>query len=128
MKPGWKARKREIVTLGFDAPGIGAPFKLYDGYLQKMEDALARPALAHRRDLLARRYRHGALRQPARHAGHGGDVERSARGSPTGSRGCRRGRVSSRPSCNGSRKPLADDFATFGARELARRQAHLGGV
>ncbi len=41
VTPGWKARKREIVTLGFDAPGIAAPFKLYDGYLQKMEDALA---------------------------------------------------------------------------------------
>jgi glutathione S-transferase len=40
VKPGWKARKREIVTLGFAAPGIDQPFKLYDGYLQKMEDAL----------------------------------------------------------------------------------------
>jgi glutathione S-transferase len=40
VKPGWKARKREIVTLGFDAPGIAAPFKLYDGYMQKMEDTL----------------------------------------------------------------------------------------
>ncbi len=41
VKPGWKARKREIVTKGFEAPGIAAPFKLYDGYMQKMEDALA---------------------------------------------------------------------------------------
>jgi len=40
VKPGWKARKREIVTLGFKAPGIDAPFKLYDSYMQKMEDAL----------------------------------------------------------------------------------------
>ncbi len=40
VRPNWKARKREIVTLGFDAPNIDAPFKLYDGYMQKMEDAL----------------------------------------------------------------------------------------
>lgn len=40
VKPGWKARKREIVTQGFNAPGIEQPFKLYDSYMQKMEDAL----------------------------------------------------------------------------------------
>jgi len=40
VKPGWKARKRELVTLGFKAPGIAEPFKLYDRYMQKMEDAL----------------------------------------------------------------------------------------
>jgi glutathione S-transferase len=40
VSAGWKARKREIVTLGFDAPGIEQPFKLYDGFLQKMEGAL----------------------------------------------------------------------------------------
>jgi glutathione S-transferase len=47
VKPGWKARKREIVTKGFAAPGIDRPFRLYDSYLQKMEDALQdRPWLA----------------------------------------------------------------------------------
>ena len=40
VKPGWKARKREIVTQGFAAPGIAVPFKLYDSYMQKMEDTL----------------------------------------------------------------------------------------
>ena len=36
----WKARKQEIVRLGFDAPGIEDTIKLYDGYLKKMEDTL----------------------------------------------------------------------------------------
>lgn len=37
----WKRRKQEIVRLGFDAPGIEDTIKLYDGYLDKMESALA---------------------------------------------------------------------------------------
>jgi glutathione S-transferase len=41
VTPHWHARKKEIVTLGFDAPGIGATFRLYDGFLGKMETALA---------------------------------------------------------------------------------------
>ena len=36
----WKARKQEIVRLGFDAPGIEDTIRLYDGYLFKMEEAL----------------------------------------------------------------------------------------
>jgi glutathione S-transferase len=40
VKPNWQARKREIVTLGFSAPDIDKPFRLYDRYLQKMEAAL----------------------------------------------------------------------------------------
>ncbi|MEM1174555.1 MAG: glutathione S-transferase family protein [Pseudomonadota bacterium] len=36
----WRARKQEIVRLGFDAPGIDNTILLYDGYLTKMEDAL----------------------------------------------------------------------------------------
>jgi len=40
VTPTWHARKKEIVTLGFAAPGIDKPFRLYDRYLQKMEDAL----------------------------------------------------------------------------------------
>ena len=38
----WHARKKEIVRLGFDAPDIAHPFALYDLYLQKMEDTLAK--------------------------------------------------------------------------------------
>ena len=41
VTPTWHARKKEIVTLGFAAPGIERPFRLYDRYLQKMEDVLA---------------------------------------------------------------------------------------
>jgi glutathione S-transferase len=36
----WHERKKEIVKLGFAAPGVAAKFRLYDSYLQKMEDAL----------------------------------------------------------------------------------------
>ncbi len=36
----WKARKQEIVRLGFDAPGIADTIRLYDSWLFKMEDAL----------------------------------------------------------------------------------------
>ena len=47
VTPHWHARKKEIVALGFDAPGVAQSFRLYDGYLQKMENALAdRPWLA----------------------------------------------------------------------------------
>lgn len=40
VAPTWHARKKEIVTLGFAAPGIDKPFRLYDRYLQKIEDTL----------------------------------------------------------------------------------------
>jgi glutathione S-transferase len=36
----WHARKQEIVREGLSAPGIEAAFRLYDSYLQKMEDTL----------------------------------------------------------------------------------------
>jgi glutathione S-transferase len=43
----WHERKKEIVMRGLDAPGIDDTFRLYDGYLDKMEKALAtRPWLA----------------------------------------------------------------------------------
>ena len=38
----WHARKKEIVRQGMDAPRVGRTFRLYDSYLQKMEDALER--------------------------------------------------------------------------------------
>ncbi|HTY68002.1 MAG TPA: glutathione S-transferase family protein [Alphaproteobacteria bacterium] len=38
---GWHERKKEIVRLGLAAPGIDKSLRLYDAYLQKMEDALA---------------------------------------------------------------------------------------
>jgi glutathione S-transferase len=41
VTPQWHERKKQIVQLGFDAPGIGEPFLLYDRYLQKMEETLA---------------------------------------------------------------------------------------
>lgn len=36
----WRERKKEIVRLGFDAPGIEDKIRMYDGYLFKMEEAL----------------------------------------------------------------------------------------
>ena len=41
VKGEWRKRKRELVMLGFDAPGIAAKFRLYDAHLHKMEAALA---------------------------------------------------------------------------------------
>jgi glutathione S-transferase len=41
VTPNWHERKKEIVRQGFEAQGIDRPFRLYDRYLQKMEDALA---------------------------------------------------------------------------------------
>ena len=37
----WHARKKEIVLHGMAAPRIDRTFRLYDSYLQKMEDTLA---------------------------------------------------------------------------------------
>jgi glutathione S-transferase len=54
VTPRWHARKKEIVTLGFDAPDLADTYRLYDGYLAKMETALAdRPWLAGERFSLA---------------------------------------------------------------------------
>ena len=36
----WQARKKVIVYQGLNAPGIDATFRLYDRYMQKMEDTL----------------------------------------------------------------------------------------
>lgn len=41
MTAHWHERKKEIVMHGLDAPGLGDTFRLYDGYLDKMEDSLA---------------------------------------------------------------------------------------
>jgi len=38
----WKERKKEIVRLGFEAPGIDRTIRLYDDYLSKMNEALER--------------------------------------------------------------------------------------
>ena len=40
VKGAWRQRKRELVELGFDAPGIESQFRLYDGHLRQMETAL----------------------------------------------------------------------------------------
>lgn len=37
----WHERKKEIVRMGFDAPGIDKTIRMYDGYLAKMDEALA---------------------------------------------------------------------------------------
>jgi glutathione S-transferase len=42
VTPEWHERKKVIVTQGLAAPGVDRAFRLYDSYLQKMEDALAR--------------------------------------------------------------------------------------
>ncbi|HWK60534.1 MAG TPA: glutathione S-transferase family protein [Eoetvoesiella sp.] len=41
VTPEWHDRKKELVNKGFDAPGIDVKFRIYDGYLQKMEETLA---------------------------------------------------------------------------------------
>jgi glutathione S-transferase len=41
VTPRWHERKKEIVTLGLDAPGLGETYRLYDSYLGRMEKALA---------------------------------------------------------------------------------------
>ena len=47
VTPRWQERKKEIVTRGFDAPGLAETYRLYDSHLGKMEKALAdRPWLA----------------------------------------------------------------------------------
>jgi glutathione S-transferase len=38
---GWHERKKVIVREGLEAPGIDRSLRLYDSYLQKMEDALS---------------------------------------------------------------------------------------
>ncbi len=40
VTPQWHERKKEIVLNGFNAPGVDRKFRIYDGYLQKIEDAL----------------------------------------------------------------------------------------
>lgn len=42
VTPEWKAQKRRVIELGFDAPEVAAKFRLYMTYLDKMEKALAR--------------------------------------------------------------------------------------
>ncbi len=42
--PNWVDSKRAIVNMGLQAPGVASKFRMYDEYLQKMEDVLARHA------------------------------------------------------------------------------------
>jgi glutathione S-transferase len=47
VTPEWHERKKTIVMQGFKAPGIEKAYRLYDGFLQKMDDRLrASPWLA----------------------------------------------------------------------------------
>ncbi len=47
VTPDWHARKKEIVRHGMAAPRVDRTFRLYDSYLQRMEDTLReRPWLA----------------------------------------------------------------------------------
>jgi glutathione S-transferase len=41
VTPEWKAQKRRVIELGFDAPEVAAKFRLYVSYLDKMEKSLA---------------------------------------------------------------------------------------
>jgi len=38
--PNWVESKRAIVATGLEAPGVASKFRMYDDYLQKMENAL----------------------------------------------------------------------------------------
>lgn len=40
VKGAWRRRKRELIELGFDAPGVDSYFRLYDQHLFQMEAAL----------------------------------------------------------------------------------------
>lgn len=40
VTPQWHERKKQLVKMGFRTPGVAEKFRLYDRYLQKMEDAL----------------------------------------------------------------------------------------
>ena len=40
VTPTWHERKKQLVQLGFETPGVAEKFKLYDRYLQRMEDEL----------------------------------------------------------------------------------------
>jgi glutathione S-transferase len=47
VTPRWHDRKKEIVTLGFGAPGLAETYRLYDSYLARMEQTLgSQPWLA----------------------------------------------------------------------------------
>lgn len=39
--PNWVESKRAIVDVGLEAPGVASKFRMYDDYLQKMDDALS---------------------------------------------------------------------------------------
>ncbi|MGH6638224.1 MAG: glutathione S-transferase family protein [Polaromonas sp.] len=41
VTPFWHARKKELVRHGMQTPGVMDKFRLYDRYLQKMDDALS---------------------------------------------------------------------------------------
>lgn len=40
VTPQWHERKKQLVQLGFKTPGVAEKFRLYDRYLQKMEESL----------------------------------------------------------------------------------------
>jgi glutathione S-transferase len=42
VTPQWHERKKQLITLGFDTPGLGEKYRLYDRYLSKMEEVLAK--------------------------------------------------------------------------------------
>jgi len=40
VTPQWHQRKKQLVTMGFDTPGLAEKYRLYDSYLGKMEETL----------------------------------------------------------------------------------------
>jgi glutathione S-transferase len=44
VTPHWHERKKQLITMGFNTPGLGEKYRLYDSYLDKMEKALAQRA------------------------------------------------------------------------------------
>ena len=44
VKGAWRQRKRELIELGFDAPGVDVYFRLYNDYLSRMESTLEQGA------------------------------------------------------------------------------------
>jgi glutathione S-transferase len=71
----WHTRKKEIVRQGMAAPRVERTFRLTTATCKRWKHAAPR-TLARRRFAIARRYRHGALCQSARYAGHVRNVDR----------------------------------------------------
>ncbi len=120
--------KWQWIQLGLEAPGAADKIRLYDAYLRKMEQALARIRMARRRALLDGRHRDDAVREPARRA-RDARVSGSAavyRASSAGSSACARGRRFGPRSSSGCRLSSRRRCVQNGERSWPAIRALLG--